>query len=75
VVFFGLVLLGLYYLLQVSAAWYNPIRNPEGVDPFFVYTGGYYYFLTTTWPEVEIIRATTIAGLETATKKVVPFIP
>ncbi|KUI52867.1 Extracellular exo-alpha-(1-_5)-L-arabinofuranosidase [Cytospora mali] len=58
-------------LIGFSDAWYNPIRNPGGSDPFLVYTGGYYYLLTTTWTDVEITRATTIAGLETATKKVV----
>ncbi|KAH8677957.1 putative glycosyl hydrolase, family 43 [Xylariales sp. PMI_506] len=58
-------------LAASAAAWYNPIRNPGGSDPFLVYTGGYYYLLTTTWSDVEIARATTIAGLETATKKVV----
>ncbi|KAK7749669.1 hypothetical protein SLS53_000248 [Cytospora paraplurivora] len=56
-------------LFGFSDAWYNPIRNPSGSDPFITYTGGYYYLLTTTWTDVEITRATTIAGLETATKK------
>lgn len=56
-------------LLGFSDAWTNPIRNPGGSDPFMVYTGGYYYLLTTTWTDVEISRATTVAGLESATKK------
>lgn len=36
-----------------------------------VYSDGYYYLLTTTWTDVEIAQATTIAGLESATKTVV----
>lgn len=59
-------------LSLVSAANFkNPLRNPEGADPFIVWTGGYYYFLTTTWKDVQISRATTLNGLKTATKKVV----
>jgi GH43 family beta-xylosidase len=56
----------------INAATYtNPIRNPEGSDPFIVWTGGYYYLLTTNWNNVAIARATTLNGLKTATKKVV----
>lgn len=65
----NIFLLSLSCLLGLTTAWYNPIRNPGGSDPFLVYTGGYYYLLTTTWTDVEIARATTIAGLEAATKK------
>jgi GH43 family beta-xylosidase len=57
--------------LSGATTYTNPIRNPEGSDPFIVYTGGYYYFLTTTWTDVEISRATTLEGLKTSTKKVV----
>ncbi|KIO29051.1 glycoside hydrolase family 43 protein, partial [Tulasnella calospora MUT 4182] len=49
----------------------NPIKNPNGSDPFMVYDGGYYYLLTTTWTNVQITRATTVTGLKTATPKVV----
>ncbi|OGE52505.1 hypothetical protein PENARI_c010G10126 [Penicillium arizonense] len=62
---------GLLAFCSQAIAWTNPIRNPGGSDPFVVYTGGYYYLLSTTWSDVEIARATTVAGLETATKKVV----
>lgn len=65
----AILLTTLSCLLGLTTAWYNPIRNPGGSDPFLVYTGGYYYLLTTSWTDVEIVRATTIAGLETATKK------
>jgi GH43 family beta-xylosidase len=47
----------------------NPNRASQGSDPFMVYTGGYYYLLTTTWVDVEISRATTLDGLKTATPK------
>ena len=36
-----------------------------------MYTGGYYYLLSTTWNDVQIARSTTISGLKTAPKKVV----
>ncbi|KAG9017219.1 hypothetical protein FRB90_001329 [Tulasnella sp. 427] len=49
----------------------NPVKNPDGSDPFMVYDGGYYYLMTTTWTNVQITRATTVAGLKTATPKVV----
>lgn len=62
---------GMLVLLGSAAAWTNPIRSSGGSDPFVVYTGGYYYLMTTTWTDVEMARATTIAGLKTATKKVV----
>ncbi|RDW84951.1 putative glycoside hydrolase family 43 [Coleophoma cylindrospora] len=66
-------LVALLSLLQfaTAATYSNPIRSPDGSDPFIVYTGGYYYFLTTTWTDVEITRATTLEGLKTGTKKVV----
>lgn len=62
-------LLGFASLFIGASAITNPIRNPGGSDPFLVYTGGYYYLLTTTWTDVEIARATTVEGLKTATKK------
>lgn len=36
-----------------------------------VYTGGYYYLMTTTWTDLEITRATTLEGLKTGDKKTV----
>jgi len=57
--------------LTNCATYSNPFRNPEGSDPFIVYTGGYYYLLTTTWTNVSISRTTTLNGLKTAAKKVV----
>ncbi|KAI1858906.1 uncharacterized protein JN550_012365 [Neoarthrinium moseri] len=62
---------GMFCLLGSAAAWTNPIRSSGGSDPFVVYTGGYYYLMTTTWTDVEMARSTTVAGLKTAAKKVV----
>ncbi|KAJ7658106.1 glycoside hydrolase family 43 protein [Mycena rosella] len=49
----------------------NPVKNPNGSDPFMVFHEGFYYLTTTTWTNIQITRATTIAGLKTATPKVV----
>jgi GH43 family beta-xylosidase len=63
--------LSFFLLFHVSHGFTNPIRKPGGSDPFLVYSGGYYYLLTTTWTDVEVARATTIEALKTASKKVV----
>ncbi|OGM47464.1 glycosyl hydrolase [Aspergillus bombycis] len=63
-------LLGLLAIFPLASAYTNPVRNPGGSDPFVVYSGGYYYLLTTTWNDVQVSRATTIEGLKTAEKKV-----
>ncbi|KAJ4302971.1 hypothetical protein N0V90_001862 [Kalmusia sp. IMI 367209] len=56
----------------VSAATYtNPIKAKDGSDPHIVYSGGYYYLMTTTWTNLQITRATTINGLKTGTTKTV----
>lgn len=57
--------------IGTASAWVNPIRSSGGSDPFVVWSGGYFYLMTTTWTDVEMARATTIDGLKTATKKVV----
>lgn len=49
----------------------NPLKDPNGSDPFIVHDNGFYYLTTTTWTNVQITRATTIAGLKTATPTVV----
>ena len=49
----------------------NPIRS-NGADPWIEYYDGYYYMSTTTWDSTVIMRrATTLAGLKTATDSVV----
>lgn len=57
--------------LVSAASFSNPLRNPEGSDPFIVWTGGYYYLMTTSWNDVQMSRSTTLNGLKTAEKKVV----
>ncbi|KAF5383690.1 hypothetical protein D9615_003620 [Tricholomella constricta] len=49
----------------------NPIKSTDGSDPFMVYHDGYYYLTSTTWSNIKITRATTIAGLKTASPKTV----
>jgi GH43 family beta-xylosidase len=49
----------------------NPIRS-NGADPWIEYWDGYYYMSTTTWDSTVIMRrASTLAGLKTATDSVV----
>ncbi|KAG8795786.1 hypothetical protein FRC12_009793 [Ceratobasidium sp. 428] len=52
-------------------AFTNPLKATDGSDPFMVYSNGYYYLTTTTWNNVQITRATSMAGLKTATPKVI----
>ncbi|KAF8074863.1 Arabinanase/levansucrase/invertase [Lyophyllum atratum] len=47
----------------------NPIKATDGSDPFMVFHQGYYYLTSTTWTNIKITRATTIAGLKTACPK------
>ncbi|KAF8645303.1 hypothetical protein AX16_007918, partial [Volvariella volvacea WC 439] len=54
-----------------TGTYRNPIKEPNGSDPFMVYSNGYYYLTTTTWSNLQITRATSINGLKTATPKVV----
>ncbi|KAG8989360.1 hypothetical protein FRB94_001463 [Tulasnella sp. JGI-2019a] len=49
----------------------NPIKTPNGSDPFMVYNGGYYYLMTTTWTNIQITRGTNMQNLKTATAKVI----
>ncbi|KAA8651106.1 uncharacterized protein ATNIH1004_003799 [Aspergillus tanneri] len=43
----------------------NPLKDPNGSDPFVVYVEGHYYLTTTAWSNVQITRATTLEGLKT----------
>lgn len=55
----------------IGTTFKNPLKTPNGSDPFMVYTAGYYHLLTTTWTDIEITRATTLEGLKTAKPTVV----
>ena len=54
-----------------SATFSNPLKDPNGSDPFLVTFEDYYYFLTTTNTNVQITRATTLEGLKMGENKVV----
>lgn len=57
--------------LAAAASFTNPLKNPNGSDPFIVYDGGYYYLTTTTWTDIQVTRAKTLNGLKTGEKKTV----
>ncbi|RDW67377.1 glycoside hydrolase family 43 protein [Aspergillus mulundensis] len=54
-----------------AASFSNPLKDPNGSDPYMVYVDGYYYLTTTTWSDVQITRATTLEGLKTGEVQVV----
>lgn len=49
----------------------NPLKKTDGSDPHIVWTGGYYYLMTTTWSNLQITRARTLEGLKNGEKKTV----
>ncbi|KAG8989361.1 hypothetical protein FRB94_001464 [Tulasnella sp. JGI-2019a] len=49
----------------------NPIKTPNGSDPFMVYNAGYYYLITTTWTNLQLTRGTNMQDLKDATAKVI----
>ncbi|KAF2177435.1 glycoside hydrolase family 43 protein [Zopfia rhizophila CBS 207.26] len=63
--------LGVYAAFVGAATYSNPLKSTSGSDPHIVYTGGYYYLMTTTWTDLQITRATTLNGLKTGETKVV----
>lgn len=68
------LLASLATILSVAfgASFTNPLKATDGSDPFIVYSGdGYYYLLTTTWSDIRLTRAKTVAGLKTGESKVV----
>lgn len=57
--------------LASAATFSNPLKQTDGSDPHIVWSGGYYYMMTTTWSNLQITRATTLNGLKTGEKKTV----
>ncbi|KAF1974480.1 arabinofuranosidase [Bimuria novae-zelandiae CBS 107.79] len=57
--------------LVTAATYTNPLKAKNGSDPHIVWSGGYYYLMTTTWTNLQITRATTINGLKTGQTKTV----
>jgi GH43 family beta-xylosidase len=60
-----------FFRCSLGATFTNPLKNPNGSDPFIVWDGNYYYLLTTTWTNIQLTRATTINGLKTGQTKIV----
>lgn len=59
-------------LVGSADAFTNPIRNPDGGDPFVTYSpDGFYYFMTTTGGDVSISRSNTVGGLAIPETKVI----
>jgi GH43 family beta-xylosidase len=54
-----------------AASFSNPLKKTDGSDPHIVYTGGYYYLMTTTWTNLKVTRAKTIEGLKTGETRTV----
>ncbi|TID25653.1 glycoside hydrolase family 43 protein [Venturia nashicola] len=54
-----------------AGTFLNPLKITDGSDPYIVYTGGFYYLMTTTWKDVSLTRAKTLDGLKTGETKVV----
>ncbi|KAF1957666.1 Arabinanase/levansucrase/invertase [Byssothecium circinans] len=57
--------------LASCASFTNPLKDRDGSDPHIVWSGGYYYLMTTTWSNLQITRATTINGLKNGERKTV----
>ncbi|KAF2396631.1 Arabinanase/levansucrase/invertase [Trichodelitschia bisporula] len=47
----------------------NPLLRHDGSDPFITLHAGYYYLTTTTWKDVQISRARTLAGLKSSPER------
>ncbi|KAH7087461.1 glycosyl hydrolase [Paraphoma chrysanthemicola] len=54
-----------------AASFTNPLKPRDGSDPHIVWTGGYYYMMTTTWTNLQITRAKTLGGLKNGETKTV----
>lgn len=67
---FCLALIATQSVVQ-GASFSNPLKDPNGSDPFMVYVDGYYYLTTTTWEDVQLTRATTLEGLKDGETKLV----
>ena len=64
--------LSLFSVLAGSTTTFsNPLRTRNGSDPFLVYVDGYYYLMTTTWRDLQIVRSKTLEGLKTGETKTI----
>lgn len=55
---------GLLSLSGFGSAYTNPIRNPNGADPFITYFEEWYYFLVTEQDNIQIARAESLESLK-----------
>jgi GH43 family beta-xylosidase len=60
-------------LAAPGPAFTNPlVGTPNSADPSIAYSGGYWYYLATTWSSRIVMRkSSTMAGLRTATEQTV----
>ncbi|KAK5656622.1 hypothetical protein OQA88_4602 [Cercophora sp. LCS_1] len=63
--------LSLFSALVGGATFSNPLRTGNGSDPFLVHVDGYYYLPTTTWRDIQLIRAKTIEGPKAGESKTI----
>ncbi|KAJ1326061.1 family 43 glycosylhydrolase [Microdochium nivale] len=53
-------------LAAATTAFSNPIRGVNGSDPHMTYHDGMYYLTATSWTDVQVIAAPSIAELNTS---------
>lgn len=63
--------LSLFSAFVGGATFSNPLRTRNGSDPFLVFVDGYYYLMTTTWRDIQLIRAKTLEGLKTGESRTI----
>jgi GH43 family beta-xylosidase len=68
--------LWIYFTLLISqvigqGTFTNPLKKKDGSDPWITYHDGFYYLLTTTWNDVQLVRAKTLNGLKSGERRVV----
>jgi len=68
-------LFGLLTALVHGATFTNPLRDRNGSDPFIVYVAPYYYLMTTTWRDLQMVRAKTLEGLKTGEQRTLWVLP
>jgi hypothetical protein len=69
--FFVGIILAVAGAIAQNSTFTNPLKDPNGSDPFMVYEDGYYYLTTTTWEDIQLTRATTLDGLKEGETKLI----
>jgi GH43 family beta-xylosidase len=65
------VLFALLISQVLGESFTNPLKRKDGSDPWITYHDGFYYLLTTTWNDVQLLRARTLNGLKSGERRVV----